>query len=71
MMKSLRDQVSTLTSTEKIELIEAAWESLEADLASLTAEQKSELDVRWARSLENPEQVIPWQRVKESMFQKQ
>jgi hypothetical protein len=31
LMERLRDQVSTMTATEKIELIEAVWESLEAD----------------------------------------
>ena len=67
-MDRLRDQVSTMTATEKIELIEAAWESLEADFPPLSKEQEVELDARWARYIQDRENVIPWDRVKADLF---
>ena len=63
LMERLRDQVSTMTATEKIELIEAVWESLEADFPPLSQEQELELDTRWARYIQNRENAIPWDRV--------
>jgi putative addiction module component (TIGR02574 family) len=67
-MNRLRDQVDTMTATEKIDLIEAAWESLESDFPPLSKEQQLELDARWARYIQNPEDVIPWDRVKAELF---
>ena len=67
-MNPLRDQVNTMTAAEKIELIEAAWESLEADFPLLSKEQEQELDARWSCYMRDPENVIPWDRVKADLF---
>lgn len=48
-MTDFRNQIESLSTAEKAELLDAVWESLEADAASLTDEQRAELDYRIAR----------------------
>jgi len=43
-MSDLRTQIESLSAAEKAELLDAVWESLEADALSLTDEQRAELD---------------------------
>jgi putative addiction module component (TIGR02574 family) len=62
-MNDLRSQIKSLSPAEKAELLDAVWESLEADSASLTDAQRAELDYRIARHEQNPSDVIPWQQV--------
>ena len=62
-MSDLRNQISSLSAAEKAELLDAVWESLEADAASLTDAQRAELDRRIIRHEENPSDVIPWEQV--------
>ena len=57
-----------LPAGERAELAMALWDSLtdaerEAEL-TLTAEQKAELDRRWAEHLENPGSAVPWHEVR-------
>jgi putative addiction module component (TIGR02574 family) len=57
-----------LPADERAELAMALWDSLsdkerETEL-ELTAEQRAELDRRWADHLANPESAIPWEEVR-------
>jgi putative addiction module component (TIGR02574 family) len=69
-MNNFRNQVNSLSPAEKAELLDAAWESLEADSVSLTDAQRAELDYRIARHEQNPSNVIPWEQVKAGLFKK-
>lgn len=69
-MSTLRNQIESLSPDEKAELLDAVWESLEADAASLTDAQRAELDSRIERHEENPSDVIPWEQVRGSLFKK-
>ena len=69
-MSDLRDQINSLSTAEKAELLDTVWESLEADAVSLTDAQRAELDYRIARHEQNPSDVIPWQQVRAGLFKK-
>ena len=69
-MRDLRSEVNSLSTAEKAELLDAVWESLEADAASLTDAQRAELDYRIAGHEQNPSNVIPWEQVKADLFKK-
>ena len=58
-MSDLRHQIENLSASEKAELLDAVWESLEADALSLTDAQRAELDHRIERHGQNPSDVIP------------
>jgi putative addiction module component (TIGR02574 family) len=69
-MSDLRKQIDSLSTAEKIELLEALWESLEADEVPLTEAQRAELDYRIARHQQNPVDVIPWEKVRAGLLKK-
>jgi putative addiction module component (TIGR02574 family) len=69
-MSDLREQLNSLSPAEKAELLDAVWESLEADAVSLTDAQRAELDHRIARHEQNPSDVIPWPQVRGGLFKK-
>ena len=69
-MSDLRNQIESLSTAEKVELLDAVWESLEADALSLTEERRVELDSRIARHEQNPSDVIPWEQVRAGLFKK-
>jgi putative addiction module component (TIGR02574 family) len=69
-MSDLRSQIDSLSPSEKAELLDTVWESLEADAASLTEAQKAELDHRITSHEQNPSDVIPWQQVRAGLFKK-
>ena len=69
-MSNLRNQIESLSTTEKVELLDAVWESLDADALSLTEAQSAELDFRIARHEQNPSEVIPWEQVRAGLFKK-
>jgi len=69
-MSDLRNQIASLSPAEKVELLDAVWESLEADAPSLTEAQRAELDYRIARHEQNPSDVIPWEQVRAGLFKK-
>ena len=69
-MSDLLQQINTLSPAEKAELLDAVWESLEADALSLTDEQRIELDHRITRHEQNPSDVVPWEQVKSRLLQK-
>ena len=69
-MSDLREQINSLSPAEKAELLDTVWESLEADVVSLTDAQRAELDYRISRHEQNPSDVISWQRVRAGLFKK-
>jgi putative addiction module component (TIGR02574 family) len=69
-MSDLRSQIDSLSPTQKAELLDAVWESLEAEALSLTDAQRAELDARIARHEQNPSDVIPWEKVRAGLFEK-
>jgi putative addiction module component (TIGR02574 family) len=69
-MSDLRHQIENLSASEKAELLDAVWESLEADALSLTDAQRAELDCRIERHEQNPSDVIPWEQVRAGLFKK-
>jgi putative addiction module component (TIGR02574 family) len=71
MSSNLQNEIGRLSTAEKVELIDALWESLEGDVPALTDEQRAELDYRVARYQGNPSDVIPWEQVKTGLFKKQ
>jgi putative addiction module component (TIGR02574 family) len=69
-MSDLLEQINNLSVAEKAELLDAVWQSLEADALSLTDGQRAELDYRIARHEQNPSDVIPWEQVRAGLFKK-
>jgi putative addiction module component (TIGR02574 family) len=69
-MSDLRQQIESLSASEKAELLDAVWESLEADALSLTDARRAELDHRIERHERDPSDVIPWEQVRASLFKK-
>lgn len=63
-MASLPDNISGLSYAEKVDLLDALWEDLEAHASALSPEQAEELDRREAVYKKNSSAVIPWQEVK-------
>ena len=68
MSSNLRNQICSLSASEKLELLDVLWESLEADLPPLSQEQQQELDSRVARYQQNRDDVIPWEHVRADLF---
>ena len=69
-MPDFRNQIESLSAAEKVELLEAVWESLEADALSLTEAQRTELDFRIERHHKDPSDVIPWEQLRSRLFKK-
>ena len=69
-MSDLRNRIEDLSTTEKIDLLDLLWESLEKDDLPLTEDQRRELDYRIARHEQNPSDVIPWEEVKANLLKK-
>jgi putative addiction module component (TIGR02574 family) len=69
-MGDLRTQIESLSAAEKAELLDAVWESLEAEALSLTEAQRVELDYRIARHEQNPSDVVPWEQVRSGLLKK-
>jgi len=62
-----------LPAAERLDLIEALWDSLaengEAMLEVPEAHQR-ELDRRWAAYQRNPEDLVPWEEVKAKLIKR-
>jgi putative addiction module component (TIGR02574 family) len=69
-MSDLRNQIENLSAAENVELLDAVWESLEADALSLTEAQRAELDSRIVRHEQNPSDVVPWEQVRAGLYKK-
>jgi putative addiction module component (TIGR02574 family) len=70
-MSNLRNEIGNLSATEKFELLDVLWESLEADELTLTEAQRDELDFRIGQYQRNPDEVIPWEQVRAGLFKNQ
>ena len=69
-MSNLRNEIGNLSAAEKFDLLDALWESLEADELSLTDSQRDELDDRLGQYERNPDEVIPWEQVRAGLLEK-
>ena len=69
-MSDLLNQIGNLSAAEKMELLDAVWESLEADALPLTEAQRAELDKRIARHEQDPSDVLSWEQVRAGLFKK-
>lgn len=69
-MANLRDEIGSLSAAEKLELLDALWESLEADELTLTDAQRAELDYRMGQYERNPDEVVSWEQVRAGLFKK-
>jgi putative addiction module component (TIGR02574 family) len=63
-MSDLQNEIRSLSTAEKFDLLDAVWKSLEDDPLPLSAAQRDELDYRVARHQENPADVTPWEQVR-------
>ena len=72
MSSNTLSELLKLPGVERAELAMALWDSLtDAERAGelpLTAEQKAELDRRWAEHLENPGSAVPWSEVRQKLL---
>jgi len=68
-MNPLLPQLLDLGVSEKLELVEALWESIAATPQELPVPdwQKEELAARKAAFVENPEAAIPWDEARERL----
>lgn len=65
MNKALLKELLELTPEERIELAEDLWDSIEPEeIPPLTAEQKHELERRYAEHIRNPGRGSRWEDVK-------
>jgi putative addiction module component (TIGR02574 family) len=67
MSSNFVDTVNSLPLAERIELVEAVWESITEGgyEPPLTPEQSDELDRRLEAHQRNPNDVISWESIKE------
>ena len=58
-------EIKTLSIDERIALVEAIWDSIDAETENLplTDAQRQELERRLAYNLANPDDVVPWEVV--------
>ena len=72
MSSSVLDTAKSLPLAERIELIEALWESIarEGYEPPLTSEQAAELDRRLEAHRRNPNGVVPWESIKAELNNK-
>ena len=61
-----------LSIPERLELVEDIWDSIaqDADALPLTAEQRAELDRRWAEHERDPGSAIPWEKVRDELYRR-
>ena len=73
MSSNLVDTVKCLPLAERIELVEALWESItqEGYEPPLTPEQAAELDRRLEAHRRNPNDVVSWESIKEDLSSRQ
>jgi putative addiction module component (TIGR02574 family) len=72
MSTTLLDTAKSLPLSERIELVEALWESTIQDgyQPGVTTAQAEELDRRLAAHEKNPDEVISWETVKADLESK-
>jgi len=72
MSSNLVETARSLPLAERIELIEALWESItqEGYEPQLTVEQAAELDRRQEAHRLDPDAVVPWETIKRDLLKK-
>ena len=72
MSSNLVEIAKSLPLAERVELVDALWESLadEGYEPTLTTEQAAELDRRLEAHLHDPNSVIPWESIKAELLSK-
>lgn len=72
MSANLLNEVKKLPLPQRIELIEALWESIarEGYEPELTPEQAEELDRRLKAHQQNPDDVVAWETIKKDLDSK-
>ena len=70
-MSNIQNEIGNLSAAEKFDLLDAVWESLQADELALTDGQRDELDYRLGQYERNADEVIPWEQVRAGLFKKQ
>ena len=65
-------EITALSVEERLQLVEAIWESIAAESGQpeLTPAQRDELDRRLASHAASPEEVVPWEEVKDQALQR-
>ena len=71
-MSVLLEEAVKLPVAERIKLVEDIWDSIsdESVAVELTPEQQAELDRRIEYHRQNPDDVIPWEEVRERLRQR-
>jgi putative addiction module component (TIGR02574 family) len=65
MNKALLKELLQLTPAERIQLVEDLWDSIEpGEMPALTAEQKQEIERRYAEHVRDPGRASKWEDVK-------
>ncbi|MEM7715893.1 MAG: addiction module protein [Cyanobacteria bacterium P01_A01_bin.68] len=66
------NEIVTLKVEDRIRLVQAIWDSIAAEEAypKLTEEEKQEIDNRIAESDANPDNVMTWEEIKDSIRRK-
>ena len=69
MSANILDTAKSLPLPERIELVEALWESIvtEGYEPELTTAQADELDRRLAAHKQNPDDVVAWETIKSNL----
>jgi putative addiction module component (TIGR02574 family) len=64
--------IDRLPVEERLALVEDIWDSIAADSAALplTDAQRAELDRRLAEHETNPDDVVPWEELRESVTER-
>jgi putative addiction module component (TIGR02574 family) len=67
-MTTLPDEVRRMSVTERIDLAQAIWDSVvaESPTSMLTETQRAELTQRLAHLEANPDDVVPWEEVRDA-----
>ncbi len=63
-MAELLAEIEKLSLEERIEILEALWESIDAEAADLTEAEHLRLDARIAAYQQNRADVIAWEQLK-------
>ena len=64
--------IDRLAVEERLALVEDIWDSIATDSAALplTDSQRAELDRRLAAHEANPDDVVPWEELRDSMTER-
>ena len=70
MKPGLLEEVLSLPPRERLELLDAVWETLSPDDLPVTEEERALLDARMTDLVARPENQSPWHEVKARLSQR-